>query len=184
MNAPLTAGTHTIEFTTSNGAPLPFTITVLPASHIYLESFIKEPTCTEGGESIQTCLHCGAQKERKTVEKLGHDEVLINQGYPATCTTNGKSPSYRCSRCGEESGGGLILGFHIYSEHVDGYPATCTKDGMTDGYRCANCGEIGIGCEPIPATGDTSSPILWAALLLCSGAGLAVTAYKKNRHRS
>lgn len=36
----------------------------------------------------------------------------------------------------------------------------------------------------IPATGDTSSPILWAALLLCSGAGLVVTAYKKNRHRS
>ena len=36
----------------------------------------------------------------------------------------------------------------------------------------------------IPATGDTSSPMLWAALLLCSGAGLAVTAYKKNRHRS
>ena len=36
----------------------------------------------------------------------------------------------------------------------------------------------------IPATGDTSSPILWASLLLCSGAGLAVTAYKKNRHRS
>lgn len=36
----------------------------------------------------------------------------------------------------------------------------------------------------IPATGDTSSPILWAALLLCSGAGLAVTAYKKNTHRS
>lgn len=36
----------------------------------------------------------------------------------------------------------------------------------------------------IPATGDTSTPILWAALLLCSGAGLAVTAYKKNTHRS
>lgn len=36
----------------------------------------------------------------------------------------------------------------------------------------------------IPATGDTSSPILWAALLLCSGVGLAVTAYKKNRHRA
>lgn len=36
----------------------------------------------------------------------------------------------------------------------------------------------------IPATGDTGSPILWAALLLCSGAGLTVTAYKKNRHRS
>lgn len=36
----------------------------------------------------------------------------------------------------------------------------------------------------IPSTGDTSSPILWAALLLCSGVGLAVTAYKKNRHRS
>lgn len=36
----------------------------------------------------------------------------------------------------------------------------------------------------IPATGDASSPILWAALLLCSGAGLAVTAYKKNTHRS
>ena len=36
----------------------------------------------------------------------------------------------------------------------------------------------------IPATSDTRSPILWAALLLCSGAGLAVTAYKKNAHRS
>ena len=36
----------------------------------------------------------------------------------------------------------------------------------------------------IPATGDTSSPILWAALLLCGGVGLAVTAYKKNTHRS
>ncbi len=172
LNAPLTAGTHTIEFTTSNGAPLPFTITVLPASHIYLESFLKEPTCTEEGESIQTCLHCGAQKERKTVEKLGHDKVLIDQGYPATCTTNGKSPSYRCSRCGEEFGGGLILGFHIYSEHVDGYPATCTKDGMTDGYRCANCGEIGFGCEPIPATGEHRAVKVEGYAATCQATGL------------
>ena len=153
LNAPLTAGTHTIELTASNGSPVTFTIEVLPASHIYLESFLKEPTCTEGGESIQTCLHCGAQKERKTLEKLDHDMVLVNQGYPATCTSNGKSPSYRCSRCGEEAGGGLILGFHLYIDYVEGYPATCNQDGMTDGYRCANCGEIGEGCEPIPATG-------------------------------
>lgn len=32
----------------------------------------------------------------------------------------------------------------------------------------------------IPATADTSSPILWAALLLCSGMGLAVTVCRKN----
>ena len=80
--------------------------------------------------------------------------VLVDHGYPATCTSNGRGSSYRCSRCGVESGGGLILGFHIYSEHVDGYPATCTKDGMTEGYICANCGAIGSGCEPIPATGE------------------------------
>ncbi len=172
LNAPLSAGTHTIELLTSNGGPVTFTITVLPASHIYLESFLKEPTCTEGGESIQTCLHCGAQKERKTVEKLGHDEVLIDQGYPATCTSNGKNPSYRCSRCGEEFGGGLILGFHIYSEHVDGYPATCTKDGMTEGYRCANCGKIDSGCEPIPATGKHRAVTVEGYPATCQATGL------------
>lgn len=172
LNAPLTAGTYTIKLITSNTCTATFTIKVLPASHIYLESFLKEPTCTEEGESIQTCLHCGAQKERKTVEKLGHDKVLIDQGYPATCTTNGKSPSYRCSRCGEEFGGGLILGFHIYSEHVDGYPATCTKDGMTDGYRCANCGEIGFGCEPIPATGEHRAVKVEGYAATCQATGL------------
>ncbi len=108
MNAPLTAGTHTIELTASDGSPVRFTIEVLPASHIYLESFVKAPTCTEGGESVQTCLHCGAQKERKELEALGHDSVLVDPGYPATCTSNGRSPSYRCSRCGLESGGGLM----------------------------------------------------------------------------
>ena len=172
LNAPLTAGTYTIELITSDACPVAFTITVLPASHIYLESFIKEPTCTEGGESIQTCLHCGAQKERKTLEKLGHDEVLIDQGYPATCTTDGKNPRYRCSRCGEEFGGGNILGIHVYSKHVDGYPATCIKDGMTEGYICARCGAVGSGCEPIPATGEHRAVKVEGYAATCVATGL------------
>lgn len=172
LNAPLTAGTHTIELTASNGSPVRFTIEVLPASHIYLESFVKAPTCTEGGESVQTCLHCGAQKERKELEALGHDSVLVDPGYPATCTSNGRSPSYRCSRCGLESGWGLILGFHIYSEHVDGYPATCTKDGMTEGYICARCGAVGSGCEPIPATGEHRAVKVEGYAATCVATGL------------
>ena len=121
---------------------------------------------------VQTCLHCGAQKERKELEALGHDSVLVDPGYPATCTSNGRSPSYRCSRCGLESGWGLILGFHIYSEHVDGYPATCTKDGMTEGYICARCGAVGSGCEPIPATGKHRAVKVEGYAATCVATGL------------
>lgn len=172
LNTPLTTGTHTIRLSVSNTSTVSFEINVQSTSHIYLEAITTEPTCTEGGESIQTCLHCGLQKEPEMLEKLGHDEVLIDQGYPATCTTDGKLASYRCSRCGKESGGWTILGMHVYSEHVDGYPATCNKDGMTEGYICAKCGAVGSGCEPIPATGKHRAVKVEGYAATCLATGL------------
>lgn len=43
---------------------------------------------------------------------------------------------------------------------------------MTDGYRCANCGEIGIGCEPIPATGEHRAVKVEGYAATCVATGL------------
>ena len=67
-------------------------------SHTYGSAVItKQPTCTSEGTKTKTCTKCNATVTEKLPAK-GHTAV-IDKGYPATCTTAGKTDGSHCSVC-------------------------------------------------------------------------------------
>ena len=67
--------------------------------HSYGNSVVtKQPTCTSEGTAIKTCTKCNATVTEKLPAK-GHTAVT-DKGYPATCTTAGKTDGSHCSVCG------------------------------------------------------------------------------------
>lgn len=152
LNTPLTTGTHTIRLSVSNTSTVSFKINVQSTSHIYLESITTEPTCTEGGKSIQTCLHCGLEKEVE-LYPLGHNMVTVDPGYSATCTTDGKEATTKCSHCGETSGGAVITAEGHKTETVTILEPTCVSGGVKQ-EKCTVCGEV-ISLTNLKALGHT-----------------------------
>ena len=66
--------------------------------HSYGNSVVtKQPTCTSEGTAIKTCTKCNATVTEKLPAK-GHTAVT-DKGYPATCTTGGKTDGSHCSVC-------------------------------------------------------------------------------------
>ena len=66
--------------------------------HSYGNSVVtKQPTCTSVGTAIKTCTKCNATVTEKLPAK-GHTAVT-DKGYPATCTTAGKTDGSHCSVC-------------------------------------------------------------------------------------
>ena len=67
-------------------------------SHTYGNAVItKQPTCTSEGTKTKTCTKCNATVTEKLPAK-GHTAVT-DKGYPATCTTAGKTDGSHCSVC-------------------------------------------------------------------------------------
>ena len=67
-------------------------------SHTYGSAVItKQPTCTSEGTAIKTCTKCNATVTEKLPAK-GHT-AFTDKGYPATCTTAGKTDGSHCSVC-------------------------------------------------------------------------------------
>ena len=87
---------------------------------------IKEPTCTEAGESQRTCKVCGAKEDPKTIKALGHDYSIESNRKEPTCTEPG-SVDLECSRCHDKKQGEVIeaLGhdFQDLGESAAGYVA-------------------------------------------------------------
>ena len=72
--------------------------TTKATGHSYGNSVVtKQPTCTAEGTAIKTCTKCNATVTEKFPAK-GHTAV-IDKGYPATCTTAGKTDGSHCSVC-------------------------------------------------------------------------------------
>ena len=66
--------------------------------HSYGNSVVtKQPTCTSEGTKIKTCTKCNMTVTEKLPAK-GHTAVT-DKGYPATCTTAGKTDGSHCSVC-------------------------------------------------------------------------------------
>ena len=66
--------------------------------HSYGNSVVtKKPTCTSEGTKTKTCTKCNATVTEKLPAK-GHTAVT-DKGYPATCTTAGKTDGSHCSVC-------------------------------------------------------------------------------------
>ena len=72
--------------------------TTKATGHSYGNSVVtKQPTCTAEGTAIKTCTKCNATVTEKLPAK-GHTAVT-DKGYPATCTTAGKTDGSHCSVC-------------------------------------------------------------------------------------
>ena len=72
--------------------------TTKATGHSYGNSVVtKQPTCTSEGTKIKTCTKCNMTVTEKLPAK-GHTAVT-DKGYPATCTTAGKTDGSHCSVC-------------------------------------------------------------------------------------
>ena len=72
--------------------------TTKATGHSYGNSVVtKQPTCISEGTKTKTCTKCNATVTEKLPEK-GHTAVT-DKGYPATCTTAGKTDGSHCSVC-------------------------------------------------------------------------------------
>ena len=72
--------------------------TTKATGHSYGNSVVtKQPTCTSEGTATKTCTKCNATVTEKLPAK-GHTAVT-DKGYPATCTTAGKTDGSHCSVC-------------------------------------------------------------------------------------
>ena len=72
--------------------------TTKATGHSYGNSVVtKQSTCTSEGTAIKTCTKCNATVTEKLPAK-GHTAVT-DKGYPATCTTAGKTEGSHCSVC-------------------------------------------------------------------------------------
>ena len=72
--------------------------TTKATGHSYGSAVVtKQPTCTSEGAAIKTCTKCNATVTEKLPAK-GHTAVT-DKGYPATCTTAGKTDGSHCSVC-------------------------------------------------------------------------------------
>ena len=72
--------------------------TTKATGHSYGNSVVtKQPTCTSEGTAIKTCTKCNATVTEKLPAKA--HTAVTDKGYPATCTTAGKTDGSHCSVC-------------------------------------------------------------------------------------
>ena len=141
----------------------------------------KEPTCTEKGVKTYTCTVCGAT-ETEEIPALGHtwDEGKVTK--EPTCAAVGEK-TYTCTVCDETKTEEIPVLEHKWDNGVVTLPATNTKEGVKT-YTCTVCGETKTEAIPkvkdVIVTGDESTPVLYALLLIAS-AGAAVIVTRKVR---
>ena len=113
---------------------------------------IKEPTCTEPGESQRTCKVCGAKEDPKTIKALGHAWADDETGAVApTCTDKG-SKNQHCTRCDAKQTVDVpALGHDWVDDETGGVAPTCTEAGSKN-QHCSRCDATQQGIE-VPALG-------------------------------
>lgn len=120
-------------------------------SHTFTESnfvVIKEPTCTQYGQSKAKC-DCGAETTIRYSDPLGHQwETLTEAG---SCTSRARTYKH-CTRCNAEEGISMGSYAHNFSNYYTKKP-TCTGGGY-ERRKCSICGlEDSSYSKSIPATG-------------------------------
>ena len=147
---------------------------------------ITPATCKDGS----ACAVCGQQYGGPDTGK--HADLQHFPAVAATTDAEGNKEYWYCGGCGKYFADAAATREITRADTVTAkLPQPTTAPQAAEQPRRTaqptvqpTAAPTGQPVSTIPATGDTSSPILWAALLLCSGVGLTVTAYKKNRHRS
>ncbi len=146
------------------------------SDHKYVEvrEVKREATCTEDGLAYNwtKCTWCGKKKSNvvETIPATGHTEV-VEKGYAATCTTDGKTDKIYCSVCNEVlTKQEIIPGGHT-AVTLKGYAATCTTAGLSNGSECSVCGTVIKKQQAIAAKGHQTKTVKGHAAT-CSKEGL------------
>ena len=81
---------------------------IIPFAHVYGDwTVTKAATCSEPGVKVRTCSLCGGKDEvvipvnKNDNGEPKHSLVVMEYGYPATCTEDGRTNYTYCSQCGE-----------------------------------------------------------------------------------
>lgn len=81
---------------------------IIPFAHVYGDwTVTKAATCSEPGVKVRTCSLCGGKDEVVIPVNTNdngepkHMLVVMEYGYPATCTEDGRTNHTYCSQCGE-----------------------------------------------------------------------------------
>ena len=139
---------------------------------------VKAPTETQEGTKERACV-CG-YKETAAIPVTGHVETEIINAKEATCTEEGYTGDKVCKGCGEVLEKGTVIE-KLPHNYVDG--------------KCSACGAVDPSVKPAeatptpeaettdgaatetatPKTGEPNIMMVWAALLLLSGLGIAGT---------
>lgn len=101
---------------------------------------LSSATCNTAETGYWECLYCTSHLDETTKgSALGHNMTLGGNSLTATCTSNGKTTPYKCTRCGITTGGEVIpaLG-HSWNSGVVTTEATCTSSGVKT-YTCSRC---------------------------------------------
>ena len=121
-------------------------------THVLVAHEAVAPTCTEEGNTAYwECSECGRYFSDAAGETeirpnswimpaLGHNYVEVaNSAVAATCETNGKEADQKCSRCGDEKAGAVILALGHQWQHYKA-AAGYLKNGLEYDY-CTVCNE-------------------------------------------
>ena len=145
----------------------------IPATGHHHNAVVTEPTCTEKGYTIHTCVDCGDSYVDSYTDALGHD-VVHHDGKVATCTEKGWAEYDTCNRCDYTTYKEIPATGHNYIVKV--FAPTCTVKGYTT-YTCSDCGDSyiddyvdSLGHDRIhhEAKAETCTEIGWAAYDTCN----------------
>lgn len=149
------------------------------ASHSFGDwTEVKAPTETEQGSKERACV-CG-YKETDIVSATGHVETEIINAKEATCTEEGYTGDKVCKGCGEVLEKGTVIA-KLPHNYVDGKCSVCgAADPSVKPAEATPTPEAettdGTATETAtPKTGEPNNMMVWAALLLLSGLGIAGT---------
>lgn len=124
-------------------------------THSFGEWTGNKATCTSGSTMTRYC-QCG-EKEEKSIDPLGHTEIILSKKEP-TCTETGLTEGKKCSTCGsilkEQE---VIEALGHTEEVIKGKEPTCLMGGLTDGKYCTVCEKTTATQTVIPAKGHIYS---------------------------
>lgn len=135
---------------------------IVSKGHNY-DAVVTDPSCNEGGFTINTCAVCGDSYISDETAKLGHS------GGEANCKDKAV-----CGVCGE-SYGELDADNHKNVITDKAVPATCLNVGLTEGKKCSVCGTVLIKQREIPKLGHNMSEYVVTKSATCTENGTEVS---------